>query len=93
MILDYLSGDVLLAMGAGDEEVAVVGVTVVEVREGIADLTSPRLIDSRFWGGPLFDVRGDLAGVSLTAIGASRAITAGALRALVQRADASKAAR
>jgi len=87
---DPAAGDVLIAMGADENEVTVVGVTVAEVHDGVAALVSPHLIDSRFWGGPLFDTHGQLAAVSLTAIVAPRAVTAGTLRALIQQARESR---
>jgi S1-C subfamily serine protease len=76
-------GDPLVAMGAGEDEVAVVGVTVAAAGEHTFALASPHPIDSRFWGGPLFDVRGRLAGIGLTTVGEPRAAPASAVQALV----------
>ena len=33
------------------------------------------MIDSRFWGGPLFDAEGRLVGIQLTSVGSSKAIS------------------
>ena len=79
-------GDVLIAMGAGDEEVTVIGVTVSAARGKLFALSSGRFLDSRYWGGPLYDSTGHLAGVSLTAIGEPRGAPASAVRALIDRA-------
>src|SRR5205823_4227572 len=79
-------GDVLIAMGAGDEEVTVIGVTVSGLHGKLFALSSGRFLHSRYWGGPLYDSNGHLAGVSLTAIGEPRGAPASAVRALIDRA-------
>ena len=69
-------GDVLVAMGAGDDEITALGVVVSAVSGDLFALASKRMIDSRFWGGPLFDAEGRLVGIQLTSLGSSRAISA-----------------
>lgn len=76
-------GEPLVAMGAGEDEVAVVGVTVVAAQGRTFSLATDHLIDSRFWGGPLFDARGQLAGIELTTVGEPRAAPASAVKALI----------
>jgi S1-C subfamily serine protease len=76
-------GESLVAMGAGEDEVAVVGVTVVAAQGRTFALATDHLIDSRFWGGPLFDARGRLAGIELTTVGEPRAAPATAVKALI----------
>jgi S1-C subfamily serine protease len=78
-------GDTLLAMGTGDESITVLGVLVSAVSTDLFALTSKRMIDSRFWGGPLFDLRGRLAGVQLTSLGPSKAISARAIQRLLDQ--------
>jgi S1-C subfamily serine protease len=80
-------GDMLVAMGAGDESITVLGVMVAAVNGDLFAIASKRMIDSRFWGGPLFDARGRLAGIQLTSLGPSKAISA---RAIQQLLDATR---
>lgn len=78
------AGEALVAMGTDDETVSVVGVTVAAIRGDELILTSTRRVDSRYWGGPLFDVRGRLAGIALPSL-SPRAISAPAIAALLER--------
>jgi S1-C subfamily serine protease len=76
-------GDALVAMGTGDDTITVLGVIVSGVDGDLFGLVSKRMIDSRFWGGPLFDSQGRLAGIHLTSIGPSRAISARVIQRLL----------
>jgi len=77
-------GDALVAMGTDDETVSVVGVTVGAVRGDELFLTSTRRVDSRYWGGPLFDQHGRLAGISLPSL-TPKAVSSVAIAGLVDR--------
>lgn len=77
-------GEALIVMGIGDDAVTGVGVTVAGTSGDQLVLTSPRRIDSRYWGGPLFDAQGRLAGIALTSF-FPRAIGAGTLAALLDK--------
>lgn len=79
------AGDPLLAMGADDEAVIGIGVEVVAVNGDFLLLRAKRMLDSRFWGGPLFDAQGRLAGVELMSLGPSKAISVEAIRRLVEQ--------
>jgi hypothetical protein len=82
-------GERLVAMGARDEEILAVGVTVSEVESGGSLLLrSTRAIDSRFFGGPVFDGHGRLSAVTLGSDGQARAFSLAALHSLVDRAAA-----
>jgi S1-C subfamily serine protease len=78
-------GDGLVAMGAADEAITVVGVVVSGVKGDILALASNRTLDSRYWGGPLFDARGRLAGIQLTSVGPAQAISARAIQRLLDQ--------
>jgi S1-C subfamily serine protease len=78
-------GDRMVALGAGNDEIAGVGVIVSQVEGDVLTLASRRMLDSRFWGGPLFDSNGQLAGIQLTGTVGARAISARIIRALVDR--------
>jgi S1-C subfamily serine protease len=82
-------GEALVAMGTGDDSITVLGVMVTSVDGDLFGLASKRMIDSRFWGGPLFDSRGRLAGIHLTSIGPSKAISARVIRRLLDQRGAS----
>ncbi len=84
-------GEPLVAMGAGENEVAVVGVTVAAAPGRTFALATDHLIDSRFWGGPLFDARGQLAGIGLPTIGQPRAAPVSAVKALIALTQGSSA--
>jgi S1-C subfamily serine protease len=58
-------GAPLLAMGAADDSIDVVGVMAAGMSGDVLLLTSNRSVDSRYWGGPVFDTRGQLVGVTL----------------------------
>jgi len=62
-------------MGAGDDAITALGVVVSSVNGDLFALTSKRMIDSRLWGGPLFDAEGRLVGIQLTSVGSSKAIS------------------
>ena len=79
------AGDPLMAMGVDDEAVIGVGTEVAAVSGDLILLRGRRMLDSRFWGGPLFDARGRLAGVGLTSFGPSKAISARAIQRLVDQ--------
>jgi len=78
-------GDLLVAMGAGDESVTVRGVVVSAVNGDFFALTSKRVIDSRFWGGPLFDGDGRLVGIQLSSLVGSKAISARVIQRLLDQ--------
>jgi len=83
------AGEALVAMGAGGDAITVIGVVVSSVDGDLFALTSKRTLDSRFWGGPLFDVEGRLAGIQLPSLGApSRAISARAIQRLIDERPA-----
>jgi S1-C subfamily serine protease len=79
------SGDPLIAMGVDDEAVIGVATEVAAVDGDFILLRGKRMLDSRFWGGPLFDARGRLAGVELMSLGPSKAISARAIQRLVDQ--------
>jgi S1-C subfamily serine protease len=76
-------GEALLAMGTDDDAVTVIGVNVAAVKGDQLLLSSPRRIDSRYWGGPLFDIHGRLAGINLPSL-TPRALTSPALAGLLE---------
>ena len=78
-------GDLLVAMGAADEAVTVRGVVVSSVSGDFFALTSKRMIDSRFWGGPLFDGQGRLVGIQLTSLGGPKAISVRVIQRLLDQ--------
>ncbi len=82
---DPAVGDRMVAMGMADAEIAGIGVVVAGLDGDVLSLTSRRTLDSRFWGGPLFDAQGKLAGIQLTGGDATRAVTARVIRALSDR--------
>jgi hypothetical protein len=79
-----VAGEALVAMGTDDETVSVVGVTVAATRGDELILSSSRRVDSRYWGGPLFDVHGRLAGITLPSL-TPRAVSSLAIASLVER--------
>jgi serine protease Do len=79
-------GDALIAMGADDASVNAVGVNVLAINGDVLVLASQHRVDSRFWGGPIFDAQGRLVAVSLSTIALPGAITASALRSMLQEA-------
>jgi len=79
------SGDALIAMAVDDEAVIGVGVEVAAVDGDLILLRGRRMLDSRFWGGPLFDARGRLVGVGLMTLGPSKAIAARAIQRVVDQ--------
>jgi S1-C subfamily serine protease len=78
-------GEVLVAMGAGDDAITALGVVVSAVSGDLFALTSKRMIDSRFWGGPLFDAEGRLVGIQLTSLGSSKAISARVIQRMLDQ--------
>jgi len=76
-------GAPLLAMGADDQAVNVVGVQLAGVSGNVLLLTSAHAVDSRYWGGPVFDSQGRLAGITLPAV-MPRALSSLALAGLLQ---------
>jgi len=80
-------GEPLVAMGVDDDAVVVVGVTVAAVNGDVLSVGGKRILDSRFWGGPLYDQRGRLVAIELLSLGPSKAISARVVqRMLDQRA-------
>jgi hypothetical protein len=78
-------GSMLLAMGAGDDAVTVHGVVVAGVAgETLWFTSSSGGVDSRYWGGPLFDGEGRLAGITLPSV-TPRALTSAGLAAMLER--------
>ncbi|HEX4386141.1 MAG TPA: serine protease [Myxococcales bacterium] len=81
-------GDHLVAMGARNEEIVAAGVTVsVSEDDGSLVFTSPRKVDSRFWGGPVFDGQGQLTAMTLHSRGSIRAVSIASLRSLIDQAS------
>jgi len=78
-------GDSLIAMAVDDEAVIGVGIEVAAVEGDLIQLRGRRMLDSRFWGGPLFDARGRLVGVALMSLGPSKAIAARAIQRVVDQ--------
>ena len=85
-----MAGESLVAMGAGDGSVSVLGVVVSSVNGDLFTLLSKRMMDSRFWGGPLFDSRGHLAGIQLTSVGTSKAVSARMIQRLLDQRGLSR---
>jgi S1-C subfamily serine protease len=81
-------GDHLVAMGARNEEIVAAGVTVSKSAvDGSLVFTSPRTVDSRFWGGPVFDGEGHLTAMTLESMGAIKAVSIASLRSLIDQAS------
>lgn len=81
-------GDPLVAMGVDDDAVVVVGVALAAVNGDILSVGGKRMLDSRFWGGPLYDGRGRLVAIELMSLGLPKAISAHVIqRILDQRAS------
>lgn len=79
-------GDALIAMGTDEDAVDAVGVNVAAVKGDLLVLASTRRVDSRFWGGPIFDTQGRLVAISLSTIALPGAITASAVRSMLDQA-------
>src|SRR2546429_9993301 len=80
-------GEPLVAMGVDDDGVVVVGVSLAAVNGDVLTVGGKRMLDSRFWGGPLYDGRGRLVAIGLMSLGPPKAISArGIQRMLGQRA-------
>ena len=79
------AGDALIAMGADEDAVSAVGVSVVAVNGDLLVLGSNRRIDSRFWGGPIFDTQGRLVAIVVATLTVPGAVTASSLRTLLQQ--------
>jgi S1-C subfamily serine protease len=77
-------GDPLLAMAVDDQAVIGVGIEVAAADGDLFLLRGKRMLDSRFWGGPLFDARGRLAGIILTSLGPSKAISVRAIQRVIE---------
>jgi S1-C subfamily serine protease len=80
-------GATLVMMGAAEDAVNAVGVTVAGVTGDFIFMASTRAVDSRYWGGPVLDTEGRLAGISLPSA-VPRALTAPALERLLDRVRA-----
>ena len=81
-------GDHLVAMGARNEEIVAAGVTVSKSAvDGSLVFTSPRKVDSRFWGGPVFDGEGHLTAMTLESMGSIKAVSIASLRSLIDQAS------
>ena len=80
-------GEPLVAMGVDDDGVVVVGVSLAAVNGDVLTVGGKRMLDSRFWGGPLYDGRGRLVAIGLMSLGPPKAISARVIqRMLDQRA-------
>ena len=80
-------GEPLVAMGVDDDAVVVVGVSLAAVNGDILTVGGKRTLDSRFWGGPLYDGRGRLVAIGLMSLGPQKAISGRVIqRILDQRA-------
>ena len=74
-------------MGVDDDAVVVVGVSLAAVNGDILTVGGKRTLDSRFWGGPLYDGRGRLVAIGLMSLGPQKAISGRVIqRILDQRA-------
>ena len=78
-------GQPLMAMGIDEESVVVVGASVGTVKGDLLSLTGKRMLDSRFWGGPLYDSSGKLAGIVLMSLGPSRAVSAAVIQKMLDQ--------
>src|SRR6185295_6505446 len=79
------AGDRLIAMGSSQDEVSVIGMIVSRVSGELFTLDSNKTADSRFWGGPLFDEQGRLAGIQLASANGSKAVSARAIQRMLDR--------
>jgi len=79
------AGDPLIAMGSSQDEVSVIGMIVSRVSGELFTLDSNKTADSRFWGGPLFDEQGRLAGIQLASANGSKAVSARAIQRMLDR--------
>jgi S1-C subfamily serine protease len=82
-----VEGELLVAMGAGDGAVTALGVVVSSVTGDLFALASKRMIDSRFWGGPLFDADGRVVGIHLTSLAGPRAISVRVIQRMLERSE------
>jgi len=86
---DPVVGDPMLAMGAQGDSLYVVSVNLEQVEfaaGGSARLYIDRTVPASFWGGPLFDGEGRLAGLAAPAASDSGfAVPASVLRTLIDR--------
>jgi len=78
------AGETLIAMGIDDESVSVVSVTLAAVAGDQLIFTSTRRVDSRYWGGPVFDAKGRLAGITVPSV-TPKAVSSLAIAALLER--------
>jgi len=78
-------GDLLIAMGSADDAISIVGVVVSRVNGELFTLHSEHAADSRFWGGPLFDGQGRLAGIQLPSANGSMAVSARLIQRMLDR--------
>jgi S1-C subfamily serine protease len=78
-------GDLLIAMGTSDDAVTVIGMVVSRVSGELFTLDSKHAADSRFWGGPLFDEQGRLAGIQLASASGSKAVSARLIQRMLDR--------
>jgi hypothetical protein len=78
------AGETLIAMGTDDESVSVVSVTLAAVAGDQLIFTSTRRVDSRYWGGPVFDAKGRLAGITVPSA-TPKAVSSLAIAALLDR--------
>ena len=78
-------GDALIAMGTDEDAVNAVGVSVAAVNGDLLVLAGNRRVDSRFWGGPIFDTQGRLVAIVVATLAVPGAVTASSLRALLQQ--------
>ena len=78
-------GDRLIAMGAADNAIEVTGVIVSRVSGELFTRASRRTIDSRFWGGPLFDEQGRLVDILLASVSGTKAVSARVIQRVLDR--------
>jgi S1-C subfamily serine protease len=78
-------GEPLVAMGIDDEGVVVVGAAVEALDGDLIALAGKKLLDSRFWGGPLYGADGKLAGVVLMSLGRSKAVSAAVIQRMLDQ--------
>jgi S1-C subfamily serine protease len=78
-------GEPLVAMGIDDEAVVVVGASVEGLNGDLMSLTGKKMLDSRFWGGPVYDAKGRLSGIVLMTFGPSKAISAAVIQKMLDR--------
>ena len=82
---DPTPGEQVIVLGSGDDSVTIMGVTVLGANGDVFKIASAKMVDSRFWGGPLLDASGRLVGICLPSLTDPVAVDATTLKAMVGR--------